>query len=118
MKIVKIAFFSALLLSFHSVVAHGDHEYDFPLVISESVAVIVAQRAATSMTRKDAGLGFGQLSENWATIPKEDKAIFKKGPGYYVVSILNRNESKTLYVLISESGDVYDANMSGDFNTL
>ena len=108
--------FSITLLSSQNIAAHEDHGYQQPRVISESVALIVAQRASASMSRKDAGLGFGQLSESWSSVAKENLALFKKGTGYYIVSVLNPTEKKTLYVLMSESGKVYDANFAGEFD--
>ena len=107
--------FSITLFLTQLAVAHGEHEYQEPVVIPESVALIVAQRATTSMSKKDSGLGFGQLSESWSAVPKEDLAIYKKGVGYYVVSVLNQNEGKTLYLLMADNGEVYDANLIGEF---
>ena len=108
--------FGMTLFTIQTAAAHGDHDYQQPRVISENVAFIVAQRATTSMSRKDAGLGFGQLSESWSMVPKENLAMHKRGTGYYVVSVLNKNEEKTLYILMSESGEVYDANLIGEFD--
>ena len=117
MKILISLLFSTALIIAQHVAAHGEHEHQEPRVISESVALIVAQRATTSMSRKDAGLGFGQLQESWSAVPKEDLVIHKKGSGYYVVSVLNKKEEKkTLYVLMSDSGEVYDANFTGEFD--
>lgn len=96
--------------------AHGDHDSQQPRVISDTVALIVAQRAAKSMSRKDAGLGFGKLSESWSNVPREDLTMYKQGIGYYVASVLNKNEEKTLFVLMSDSGEVYDANFTGEFS--
>ncbi|MFT5137300.1 MAG: hypothetical protein ACI8XV_002340 [Arenicella sp.] len=116
MKILVSLLFSLLLSITQYATAHGDHEHQEPRVISDAVALIVAQRAVTSMSRKDAGLGFGQLSDSWSTVAKQDMAIYKKGTGYYVASVLNKNEAKTLFLLMSDSGEVYDANFSGQFD--
>ena len=116
MKILNCLLFSATLFISQYAMAHGDHEHREPRVISESVALIVAQRATTSMSRKDAGLGFGQLPESWSTIPKEDLAMHKNGNGYYVVSVFNKDEETTLYILMSNLGEVYDANLTGEFD--
>lgn len=115
MKALCSILFSITLLLTQYAAAHGEHEYQEPLVISESVALIVAQRATSSMSRKDAGLGFGKLSESWSTVPKESLSVYKKGTGYYVVSVLNQNEDKTLYILMADNGEVYDANLIGEF---
>ena len=116
MKILVSLLFCILLFITQYAFAHGDHEYQQPRVISETVALIVAQRAVTSMSRKDVGLGFGQLGESWSMLGKEDMTIYKQGTGYYVTSVLNKNEAKTLFILMSDSGEVYDANFSGQFD--
>jgi hypothetical protein len=115
MKTLLSLLLCATLFIAQSAHAHGDHDYQPPRVVSESVALIIAQRATTSMTRKDAGLGFGQLEESWAEVPKDDLEVYKKGSGFYVVSVNNRSEKKTLYVLMSAAGEVYDANLDGEF---
>ena len=41
--------------------------------------------------------------------------VFRKLNGYYIVAVENKGDQKTLYVLMSWEGEVYDANLSGDF---
>jgi hypothetical protein len=115
MKILIPFLFASLFFATQPADAHGDHEYEQPQVISESVAFIIAQRATTSMSKKDAGLGFGQLNDSWSELPKKDLSMHKQGKGYYVVSVLNRKEEKTVYVLMSHFGEVFDANLIGEF---
>jgi hypothetical protein len=116
MKILLSFLFSAAFFISQLVYAHGEHGHDEPRMISEPVALIVAQRASANMSRKDTGSGLGQLGESWSSIPNENLALFKKGNGYYVVSVLNTTEEKTLYVFMSQSGEVYDANFTGEFD--
>lgn len=71
--------------------------------------------AAGQFARFDAGLGFGQLSSGWKKLGKETANIKTKGKGYYIVSVGNKAEGKTLYLLISASGEIYDADFSGEF---
>jgi hypothetical protein len=98
------------LLTSQSLFAHSDHG-----PISESAAQSLALDVATNLTTRDAGLGFGQLPITWASVPAENIAITKKGKGYYIILVLNESEKKTLYVLISDVGEVYDANFTGEF---
>jgi hypothetical protein len=115
MKILISVLFASLFFATQHVDAHGDHEYQQPQVISETVALIIAQRATASMSKKDAGLGFGQLNESWSEVPSDDLSMHKQGKGYFVVSVLNRKEGKTVYVLMSHFGEVFDANLVGEF---
>ena len=109
-----------LLLSFlvitHSqgVFAHGGGHGP----ISETRAIDVATYTVNQFVHFDAGLGFGRLNKNWNDISTDEKRIHRKGDGYYIVSATNKQEGKTLYVLMSIGGEVYDANFSGEFKGL
>lgn len=83
--------------------------------MSETQAISLGGEVAKRLTLQDAGLGFGKLPDNWLSIPTKDIALHKKGDGYYIVAVENKNNQKTLYVLMSWEGEVYDANFSGDF---
>jgi len=48
-------------------------------------------------------------------LPLSDKRIHKKGDGYYIVGLTNIKEEKSLFILMSISGEVYDANFTGNF---
>ena len=109
-----------LLLTFllmtcaQSVFAHsGGHS-----PVSETRAIEIASFTINQFIHFDAGLGFGKLHKNWNDISAEEKRIHKKGDGYYIVSATNKKEGKTLYVLMSVGGEVYDANFSGEFQGL
>ena len=106
---ISILLFLILLLSQH-VFAHSDHSS-----ISEAQAASIAADVTTQFSVKDAGLDFGILPTSWASIPSDNIAIYKKGKGYYIVSVENESEQKMLYVLMSSGGEVYDANFSGTF---
>ena len=102
----------AVLFVSQSLFAHSDHEHG---PISESDVQMLALAVADNLSSRDAGLGFGQLPKTWASVPAENVAIPKKGKGYYIVSVLNGSEQKTLYILMSDGGEVYDANFTGEF---
>lgn len=102
------------LLQAQSVMAHsGGHD-----PIAPEKAVSIALDAATHFTSTDPGLGFGKLTESWKGLSRDVSKVVSKGEGYYIVSVENKAEGKTMFVLISASGDIYDANFSGDFPKL
>jgi hypothetical protein len=114
----KIASFVlvGLLSCTHQVMAHADHEHHY---ITEGDALVVAKKTVVALTQNDAGLGFGKLVESWAGVTADKIKFVKNGDGYYIVSVANDAEKKTLYVLMSsEDGAVYDANFSGEFSKL
>lgn len=112
MKIVSFVLLTLSLIASQAVFAHSDHHHG---PISEDAAHTLALEVAENLSSRDAGLGFGQLPKTWAAIPAKNVTISKKGRGYYIVSVLNEREKKSLYILMSDSGDVYDANFSGEF---
>jgi len=119
MKILSTALMVLTLLTSQSLFAHSDHAHG---PISESAAQSLALDVATNLSSRDAGLssrdaglGFGQLPKTWTSVPTKNVAITKKGPGYYIVSVLNESEKKTLYILMSDGGEVFDANFAGEF---
>ncbi len=86
--------------------------------IDDNQAMALALYVADQLTEFDAGLGFGQLEDSWRSLPEDATAIHRRGPGYYVISVENAYERATLFVLMSESGEVYDANLDGRFEGL
>ncbi len=115
MKILHLVIASLFIFVCHASLAHEDHSHQ---LISEAQALTAGASAAAQLSREDKGLDIGKLPENWATIPKENISIHKTGEGYYIVAVKNTLEKKTLYVLISFQGEIYDANFSGVFKGL
>ena len=115
MKLFTVIFTLILLSGFQQAFAHSDHAHG---PITEASALQLAKEATIQLTEKDAGLGFGKLPESWKAMSAASAKIHKKGSGYFIVSVANAAEAKTLYVLISRDGEVYDANFTGKFDGL
>lgn len=109
----KILSVLSLLMILHAqnVVAHGGGHGP----ISPGKAVSIALDAAGQFASFDSGLEIGKLSSSWQVLPPETSKIDTKGDGYYIVSVVNNAEAKTLYILMSVTGDIYDANFTGEF---
>jgi hypothetical protein len=86
--------------------------------ISNKVAIIEAGNNVAAVVKQQSEIEGSKLDSSWENIPTSDKAIHKKGDGYYIVSLNNKAQNKTLYVLISDQGEFYDANFSGTFEGL
>lgn len=106
---------SLMLLFSQQLFAHSDHSHG---PISAAEAVALTAKVAKQLSSKDVGLGIGKLPASWAATPQSQIAIHEQGPGYYIVAAENKAEKKTLYVLMSFGGEVYDANFSGVFKGL
>lgn len=112
MKRLIILALLSTLFSVQQVSAHGSHEQ-----VSEQAALKIGAEMSHQMVSNDAGLGFGKLAESWKSVAiGEDVKLHQRGRGYYIVAVVNSIEKKTLYVLMSNTGEVYDTNFSGEFN--
>ena len=112
-KLILLLLFLVMTHS-QSVFAHGGGHGP----ISETRAIDVATYTVNQFALFDAGLGFGKLDKSWNDISTGEKRIHRKGDGYYIVSATNKMKGKTLYILMSIGGEVFDANFSGDFKGL
>lgn len=112
MKLVSFILSIFLLFNSKVVMAHGDHVH---APINDGKAMMIAGSVAENLASQDAGLGFGKLASSWMNITDNNISIYQKHKDYYVVSVVNLKENRTLYVLMSDAGDVYDANFTGVF---
>lgn len=113
MKKIAALFLMGLLCNVSSVFAHEGHAH-----VNDQSVLPIALEAAADLSKKDQGLGFGQLSASWSHLPFKSAKVHKKYAGYYVVGVTNDAEKKTVYFVISEDGEVYDANFTGEFKNL
>ncbi len=113
-KILSII--AVLTLSSQLAFAHGNGHGGKP--ISNEMAIIEADNNVAAVVKQQIDIEGSKLDASWENIPASDKAINRKGEGYYIVSLNNKAQDKTLYVLISDQGEFYDANFSGTFEGL
>ena len=105
--------FIALLLSAQTYAHEGGHG---DIVLKEHQAISVAYSIIKQFTQLDPGLGFGKLDNSWNNLSEAARRVYQKHHDYFIIAFTNND--KTLYVLMSVSGDVYDANMTGEFEGL
>ncbi len=86
--------------------------------LDDETAFMIAGDVIKFLSERDAGLEVGRLDPDWLELPKDAKRIHLRGDGYLIISIQNTRLSKTLYVLMSEFGQVLDANYTGVFEGL
>jgi Family of unknown function (DUF6488) len=113
LKNIAVFIFSTVLFSATAFGHGGSHN-----PISPEKAQFVATKLANQFTTMDPGLGFGKLPESWLDLPTAQASIHKRGKGYYIVKLDNSADKKSLFVLMAISGEVYDANFSGEFKGL
>lgn len=111
--LLSVCLFSLIGLS-QTAMAHGDHSHP----VNEKQAQQIALDMVWQFTQNDPGLDFGKLPASWGKQEIVSATIYKTGPGYRIVQVSNLAETTSLYVLMSITGDVYDANFTGDFPAL
>jgi len=118
LKTFKIVLLT-LLLQPLLVFGHADHDHEHEAQpISATQAQSNGLKAAKVFSDIDAELGFGKLPQSWSKLSSAQTKLHASGKGYYVVAVENEAEGKTLYVLMSNTGDLYDANFTGEFPKL
>lgn len=116
-RTLKSFFIASLILLTSPLIAqahiggHGEiSEVDVIPMASEHVAALIEDGVELPE--------IGKLDKGWRNVDPSNKKIDQKGDGYYVVSFAHPKEEKTLYLLLSLSGDLYDANFTGKFEGL
>jgi hypothetical protein len=85
--------------------------------ITEEKAKQIALEACDYLsTNNPSTLAFEQLETSWKGLPKTAATIEIQTKDYFIATVHNKAENKTLYLLISTAGDVYDVNFTGDFS--
>ena len=83
--------------------AHEGHDH-VPVTMKKAVEIgLVTTR---EYTRKVPPFGLPQLDGSWYDLPDSAARIYENGRGYYVVSIENSAQAKTLYIRILLDGRV------------
>ncbi|MBT5165709.1 MAG: hypothetical protein HOM46_00470 [Nitrosomonadales bacterium] len=104
----------SLMLSTSLAFAHGGGHAK----IKESQVIEYSDKNIASIVRQQIEIEGKKLDKSWLNISKSNKKIYKKGEGYYITTFKNDTNNKTLYILLSEAGELYDANYSGKFEGL
>ena len=100
------------LLSIGQVAAHGGNHEE----ISQKEARNIALNTARQYSRRDSGKDVGKLSASWRKLNVEQVSVTLEGKGYYIVEVKNLSEKKSMFLLMSDGGDIYDANFVGTFD--
>jgi hypothetical protein len=104
------------LSSVSSVYAGSGHDHGYGgSAMSEQMAIIAVSRDIKDIISQEIKIEGEKLDKSWEDLPLSNKAINIKGTGYYIISLKNDTQRKTLYVLLSDKGEFYDANYSGTF---
>ena len=96
--------------------AHEAHNHNqFPVTMKKAVEIAL-ETARTASEAAQPALGLQRLDNSWQALPIEAARIHENVHGYYVVSVKNPAQNKTLYVKILLDGKITGANFSGKFH--
>ncbi|GEM_PF-1277699 len=112
MRFLAVLLFSAFITQ--QAVAHGNHRSP----ITQDQALKIAVQVSQGFTGVDPQLGFGTLPESWKDVGVADAAIHQRGRGYLILKVVNPADEQSLYILMSDEGEVFDANLTGKFKGL
>lgn len=86
--------------------------------LSSKELIKAATKNVKAMVSKKHPIDKAPLNASWTKIPEAQKSIFKKGTGYSIIKLEDKTAKKALFVLMSETGELYDANFTGAFKGL
>lgn len=98
--------------------SHGhnhDHSHDHHKAakLDDTGVINAASQAVSKLVQQKQLIEGSPLDKKWSAVLPENKYIFQKGKGYYIVKFTVAD--KSLYILLRDNGDIYDANFSGQF---
>ena len=107
-------------------IGHGGHgagggAHSAPPVVTyieEQAAIVAASKFVKTLVTQKIRVAGAPLASSWLDTSEEKKSIHKKTKGYYVVAFVAENKKQTLYILLSDTGQFYDANFTGKFTIL
>lgn len=108
-RIVSVVVLGLSLLTANLAFSHSSH--GAPL--NDQQASEKAIEYTGMIVEKSTAIKGVTLDDSWQAVT--ETKIYKKNLRYFVVSLYNASQEKTLYLLINSSGEFYDANFDGVF---
>lgn len=96
---------------------HG-HSHGAPVQLDDKGLISAASQGISAIVKQKHQIEGKALDEAWINTPDSEKSISKKGRGYSIVKFENKITKQNLFILLSDAGQVYDANFTGQFSGL
>lgn len=113
-RIFTALMLTAFLFSSMPSYGHGDHDPLPP--ISEAAVLEQAKKDLVIIVDKKEKVEEQLLDTSWKDI--KEPVFHSKAEGYYVVAFKHPEKEKTVYLLMANTGEYYDANFTGQFKAL
>lgn len=116
---IKILGFSLFFAVVSGVAYAGpghDHSHGAESLITAEDALEAASGAIDALIAQQYLVGGAVLPESWKTAT--NNTIETENPNYIIVRVAHPTENKSLYLLFSTEGELYDANFTGQFEGL
>lgn len=112
-KLLTALLLTGFLFSAAPSFGHGDHAPKPP--ISESAVLEQSSKDLAIIVDNKEIVEEQLLDESWKQI--KEPFFHEKGDGFYVVGFKHPKQEKTVYLLMANTGEYYDANFTGKFKT-
>lgn len=112
MRFLTMLLFAAFITQ--QAFGHGNHRPP----VTQDQALAIAVEISQGFAGVDPQLGFGTLPESWKDVGVADAAVHQRGQGYLILKVINPADEQSLYILMSDEGEVFDANLTGKFKGL
>jgi len=111
-KIISICCLGLSLVIPNLALSHSNHSAP----LNDKQAIEKAIEYTGMIIEKPEAIKGVTLDDSWKTVT--ETKIHKKDLRYFIVSLYNTSQGKTLYVLLSTYGEFYGANFTGAFKGL
>jgi hypothetical protein len=83
--------------------------------LDDKALIDAASKGVASLIQQKQEVGGETLDGAWGDISETAKSISKKGNGYSLIKFKDRNSKRELFILLSDAGEIYDLNFTGQF---
>jgi hypothetical protein len=108
-KLSLILIFALSMYMPNMAFSHGDHDY----AMDEAQALKRAIKYTGMIIDLPNAIEGVQLNESWRAL--KQASVHEQTEQYFIVSVHNAGEEKTLFLLLSSSGELEAANFDGEF---
>ena len=93
---------------------HG-HSHGTQTKLDDNGAIAAASKGVSAIIGQKQLIAGAALDAAWEKTASTAKSVSEKGKGYFIVKFDSQDTGKSLYLLLSDAGEVYDANYTGQF---
>jgi len=94
------------------------HGFELPAKMTEADTLKAVNGTINALIAQEYGVDGAVLNESWKNVTDAHKTIQERNVSYSIVRVKHPTEDKSLYLLFSSIGELYDATFTGQFEGL